>query len=252
MVLFPVLYIALAVTTTALADTPSRSRNPAGDPVMVRAERGDAEAQYEIALAFAESEKFVEAANWFAKAAAQGHCLAQCNLGALYAQGLGVPRNALQAYRWYKLAADQGDAMAMYNLGTLYSGGLGDLGLAVQWFQRSAELGYPPAQANLGLMYWYGRGVERDTAQSLNWLLRAAHQKDANALFSLAAISLDHSAKTPDAVQAFAYLSLSAIYGNPRALAARKELETTMTVEEIREGQNRARKWKSEGLPHQP
>ncbi len=42
----------------------------------------------------------------------QGHAQAQVNLGILYSQGRGVPKDAVQAYMWYTLAAGQGDDLA--------------------------------------------------------------------------------------------------------------------------------------------
>ncbi len=44
--------------------------------------------------------------------AEQGHAQAQVNLGIIYSQGRGVPKDNVQAYRWYTLAAGQGDDLA--------------------------------------------------------------------------------------------------------------------------------------------
>ncbi len=44
--------------------------------------------------------------------AEQGHAQAQVNLGIIYSQGRGVPKDSVQAYRWYTLAAGQGDDLA--------------------------------------------------------------------------------------------------------------------------------------------
>ena len=48
---------------------------------------------------------FALAANWFRKAAEQGDAYSQCNLGALYANGQGVPQDYAEAYFWYSLGA---------------------------------------------------------------------------------------------------------------------------------------------------
>ena len=40
--------------------------------------------------------------------AEQGDVLAQYNLGAMYANGEGVPENYVRAYAWFNLAAAQG------------------------------------------------------------------------------------------------------------------------------------------------
>src|SRR5258705_28499 len=63
-----------------------------------KAEKGDAEAQYKVGLAyyrddFRTGENYMEAADWFQKAADQGHASAQQKLGNLYFSGLGVAKD---------------------------------------------------------------------------------------------------------------------------------------------------------------
>ena len=48
-------------------------------------------------------------------AAEQGDADAQNNLGGMYAEGLGVPADPVEAYMWFELAAEQGHAMAGRN-----------------------------------------------------------------------------------------------------------------------------------------
>ena len=73
--------------------------------------RGDSLAQFKLGAAFstgrAEIEDFAEAARWFHKAARQGNPRAQNGLAILYAKGLGVRRNYLDAYVWWDLAAER-------------------------------------------------------------------------------------------------------------------------------------------------
>lgn len=76
------------------------------------AQKGDWEAQFELAKAY-ENGLVVEkdlgwAARWFGKAAYQGHREGQFRYGRLKLEGLGVPLDKLRAYRWMKLAAEQG------------------------------------------------------------------------------------------------------------------------------------------------
>ena len=52
--------------------------------------------------------------------AAEGDPQGQCNLGLLYANGLGVEQDYVQAAHWYLLAARQGDAQAQFGIGLLY------------------------------------------------------------------------------------------------------------------------------------
>jgi uncharacterized protein len=75
-------------------------------------------------FAFTEGMKFLkgkgvdrdyqQAAEWFSRAAEQGHADAQYNLGELYNKGRGVKRNKKIAQKWYKAAAEQGHVKAKY------------------------------------------------------------------------------------------------------------------------------------------
>ena len=67
----------------------------------------------------------------------QGNADAQNNLGFMYLQGQGVPKNGAEAAKWFRLAADQGYASAQYNLGVLFGSGLGvpqNYGEATKWY----------------------------------------------------------------------------------------------------------------------
>jgi len=89
------------------------------------------------------------------KAAAQGYAGAQTNLGWMYVNGIGVPRDYSKARQWYEKAASQGDVMAQNNLGWMYDNGRGvprDYGKARQWYEKAASQGDVMAQNNLGKM----------------------------------------------------------------------------------------------------
>ena len=57
--------------------------------------------------------------------AEQGDARAQTNLGVMYRDGQGVPRDHKTALKWYTLAAEQGYANAQNNLGVMYGEGPG-------------------------------------------------------------------------------------------------------------------------------
>ncbi|MGH7219212.1 MAG: tetratricopeptide repeat protein [Nitrospiraceae bacterium] len=104
--------------------------------------------------------------------AKQGHAAAQYNLGLLYANGQGVPKDDAQARQWYEKAAVQGHAAAQVNLGSLFDYGRGvpqDFKMAVGWYRRSAEQGNDLAQRRLGLLYERGDGVPQDYVQAYMW-----------------------------------------------------------------------------------
>jgi TPR repeat protein len=111
------------------------------------------------------------AVTWYTKAANQGHAGAQCNLGIMHAnrlgimhaKGRGVHRDDVKAVKWYMKAADQGHAGAQCNL---------------------AE-----AQFNVGIMHAKGHGVPRDDTAAVDWLTKAAEQGHADAQCNLGAMS---------------------------------------------------------------
>ena len=58
-------------------------------------------------------------------AADQGDAKAQVNLGGMYFNGHGVPKDVVEAARLFRLAAEQGDAQAQFKLGIMYALGQG-------------------------------------------------------------------------------------------------------------------------------
>jgi uncharacterized protein len=111
--------------------------------------------------------------------AEQGNASAQSNLGAMYANGLGVAQDYAQAVVWYRKAADQGNALAQFNLGVMYTNGRGvpqDYAQAGVWYRKAADQGYALAQASLGVTYESGQGVPQDYEQAVVWYRKAADQ----------------------------------------------------------------------------
>ena len=103
--------------------------------------------------------------------------MAQNNLGEMYANGRGVPKDYGEAIKWYRLAAAQGNAVAQSNLGLIYSYGRGvrrDDEEAVKWFRLAAAQGDPLGEVNLGTMYKYGQGVPQDDKEAVKWFRLAA------------------------------------------------------------------------------
>ena len=82
------------------------------DTLLTRAERGIADAQFNLAVRYdfgeGVSEDATEAIRWYRLAAEQGHADAQFNLGVSYADGEGISKDAVQAYMWLDLAAARG------------------------------------------------------------------------------------------------------------------------------------------------
>jgi TPR repeat protein len=99
----------------------SRSQNARPEAASPNADSGNAEAQFGLGLKFANgqgvAQDYVQAADWYRKAARQSHPLAQFNLGVMYASGQGVAQDEAQSAVWFGKAAHQGDAGAQFKLG---------------------------------------------------------------------------------------------------------------------------------------
>ena len=105
---------------------------------------------------------FAAAARAWRPAADSGDAEAQFRLGTLYRLGQGVTEDPFAAAEWYQRAAAQGHGMAMYMVGYLhYRGRIDgrdpDLVQAYVWFARAAKAGVGDAED------WLGRVAVRMT-----------------------------------------------------------------------------------------
>lgn len=100
--------------------------------------------QFEDGAAAVQKGDYQTARALWAPLAKSGHAGAQYNLGALYANGLGVKQDYKTALLWFNAAANQGSPMGMLYLGMLYADGNGteqNLGAAYIWFRLSMKYG---------------------------------------------------------------------------------------------------------------
>jgi TPR repeat protein len=80
------------------------------------------------------------------------------------------------ALQLWRPLAEQGNAQAQHNLGVMYANGRGvpkDDATAVRWYRKAADQGLADAQFNLGIKYELGRGVAKDDATSVLWYRKA-------------------------------------------------------------------------------
>lgn len=144
------------------------------------AEAGDARAQYQLGLLYAEGRgvgsNFEKATGLFAKAAAQGHVDAQFALGLMYERGQGVDQDAAEAMRLYRTAADAGHPDAQFFLGVASLNGDGtpvDEAEGVKWIKAAAAGGQGQAILTMGVLHGIGKGVPEDLETSYMWFLIA-------------------------------------------------------------------------------
>ena len=193
------------------AATPVTAADPAiaGLPAGLRdlAMRGDAAAQYEVAVRLADgrgvTRDLKDATVWFERAAKQGLAPAQYRLGSMYEKGLGVSADPVAAVTWYEKAANAGNTRAMHNLAVLSAeGSKPDYAKAVTWFTKAANAGIRDSQYNLAILYARGLGVPQNLAQSYSWFAVAAAQGDADAARKRDDIAAKLDAKTLGDVKA--------------------------------------------------
>lgn len=154
------------------------------------AEAGDAKAQYDLAMHYAENERGpineANASFWLEKSANQGYAPAQHILGAMTVLGLGFDNNIYDTRKNVELgvsllrkAAEQGYARAQGTLGDIYTKGLGvpkDATEGVRWYQKAAGQGDVEAQYALGWCLEIGEGIQQDDTKADYWFRQAAQQ----------------------------------------------------------------------------
>lgn len=152
------------------------------------AAKGDAEAQHDLALIYAQGrgvpKDYRAAAHWLREAALQGLANAQYNLGALSEKGLGVQQDSLAALLWYLDAAEQGHVLAQYSVGIAYARGRGilqDYFEAERWLRKAAEQGLARAQYELGALHENGFGVPKNDDVAFKWYSLASARGNADA-----------------------------------------------------------------------
>ncbi len=108
-----------------------------------------------------------------------GNAEAQYNLGNMYAEGIEVTQNEIEAVKWWRLSSSQGYVKAHTNLGASYALGRGvrkNKIKAAQLSRLAANQGIPEAQYNLGNMYAKGKGVTRNEIEAVKLFLLAAQK----------------------------------------------------------------------------
>ncbi len=152
------------------------------------ASKGDAAAQYAIAVRYADGVGTQadpkEAAKWLERAANAGLAPAQYRLAAMYERGVGVDKDLGQSRLWYAAAAAKGNVKAMHNLAVSLSGREGgdpDYTLAAKWYGEAASYGLADSQFNLGILAEHGLGMSKNLSEAYKWFSLAAASGDAEA-----------------------------------------------------------------------
>lgn len=105
--------------------------------------------------------------------ASNGSPSAQYQLGLLFEYGRGVEQNDASAAFWYEKSASQLFVDAEYRLAILYDNGWGvtpDKNKAVDLYKMAAEKGHELAQHDLAIMYFHGSDAPKNLLEAYKWL----------------------------------------------------------------------------------
>ena len=150
-----------------------RSPAPAAPSLLSRAEKGDRQAQHNLAAQYEQQKNYDEAVKWYARAAEQGWGMSAMNLAQMYEKGIGVKQSSAEAMKRYRVLADQGNDDARYRLAGLYANS-GDYAQAAVLYRKGIEHDDYRAMLDLGPMYEHGRGVQKDLSRAAGLYEKAA------------------------------------------------------------------------------
>ncbi|MFC3395164.1 tetratricopeptide repeat protein [Brenneria rubrifaciens] len=181
------LAIALSVGWLASCQAPVSSMSESA--LLNSANRGNGEAQYQLAKKLAARSQYSEAMQWMQKSAGQSgnretRAAAALQVGEWYHAGLGEPKNSPQARQWWARSSGLGNGEAGYRLGMdCQAWNQGKLvAECLDAFETAAWNDYAPAQ--LVMAQWHANsGGEAD---AVTWLKRAAERGNRDAQYQLA------------------------------------------------------------------
>ena len=208
-----------------------KTPEPTADAVaalLIRAQNGDADAQYQLGEIFRIGEvvpvDYAEALRWLHAAAQQNHPHAQNNLGSMYLNGMGTNNDPEEAVTWYRKAAELGQLDAEFNLALRYLHGDGvaiDATEAARWLQEAACQGHVEAIGQLGTLYRFGNGVQQNFVHAAEHHVIAAMEGDVTSIGNLQDYQ-DEIEKAAMAGSVVAVLCIAKMYDRGLAVAKDK------------------------------
>ena len=158
------------------------------EPIAIK---GEARAQYQLALVYWDGQKnSKEYLKWLQLSANQGYAAAQFELGLRYEVGSGynegIIQDKSQEILWLSKAGEQGYLKAQKELGSLFGSDGSDYKKAAYWYTKAAEQGDEESQHELGVYYKWGNGVPQNKQKSFYWFTKEAEHGESNAQSSLA------------------------------------------------------------------
>lgn len=159
--------------------------------LLLKAEKGDAVAQAEIAGAYmalggsleqaGAGDDYSESLKWARMAAEKDIGEAFWVLALAYEHGRGVDEDIQQAVRYYEMGANLGHPNCQHSLGCYYARGEvveEDHRKAFDLFLKSAEQGYGLAMRDVGRCYQFGSGTMGNMKTAVEWYEKACEVLD--------------------------------------------------------------------------
>lgn len=157
------------------------------------------------------------ALEFFQQSAAKGNVDGMHWAGLMYEEGKGVPADATTAAEWFQRAADQGHAPSMNHLGNLLR--KDRPAEAFVWHRKAAESGEAYAMENVAGAYYQGIGTEKDLAKAAEWYAKAAEQAhSSNAMLQYGYMLSHGEGVAQDVTKAFAMYLAAARAGESSAM----------------------------------
>jgi TPR repeat protein len=220
------LFLLLAALTCVLARLPCADPNRLRRDLEKAAVRGDAEAQFRLAMLERPgkdpTEERQRALSWLRKAARQGHAQAQYELGLAYTGPHRDEGDLPLALKWLTKAAAQGYGKAWLALGNVFAdGGTGvpqDIDQARVCYRKADELGDAKVWHDLGGVYRWGHGgVVADWPVAYRYYLKAARAGHAEAQHVVGQFCQHGIGTEADFAKAVSWYRQAALRGNPWA-----------------------------------
>ncbi|MBS9719616.1 sel1 repeat family protein [Tianweitania sp. BSSL-BM11] len=241
------------------------------------------------ALAAAKAGDYAVALPIWERLAEENHARAQNNLGACYAEGLGVAKNRGRAGDLLRRSAEAGDPVGQRNYAAFHMQGLNgddpDYPAAADYYRRAANQGDAPAQdmlswmllegevmpadpaearrwaheaaesgiassmTRLGMLYHNAIGVDREPHQAVYWWRKGAAAGDADAQAMLGAAYHMGAGTERDGVTALAWLIRAVNGGSTLASPFVGPVRESLSAEDIAEAERRAAAPLTEATP---
>ncbi|HKX09923.1 MAG TPA: tetratricopeptide repeat-containing serine protease family protein [Stellaceae bacterium] len=219
------------------------------------AEQADASCQNLMGVLFSEGrgvpKNDSEAAQWFRKAAEQGHGHACFNLGRAYQFGDGVKQSNEEAAKWYRKAAELRVPEGELGLGALIIMVDRNYREGLKWVRKAARQGLPTAEGMLGIAYEHGLGMKENPRTAVKWYLLGANHGDPTSQNNLAALYEEGKGLERDPTEAYFWYVVAsrnpATPQNERKIAdnGAKRLSAKLTRDQLASADDAVRKFNS-------